>query len=148
MAVRTLLDPADRARLVERLRRLRPESKPAWGKLDAPRMLCHVADTLRIALGELPTRPTHSFLSRTLGRALVVNTRLRAPRGKIDTAPEMMSSRPTSWDADLAACVQLVERVGEGTSRAVHPAFGPLTPEEWGRMSWKHCDHHLTQFGV
>jgi hypothetical protein len=148
MPIPTLLDPNDRARLVERLRCLRPEARPAWGTLDAPRMLCHVADSLRLALGELPARPTHSFFSRTLGKALVVNTRLRPPRGKIKTAPEMLTSRPASWDADLAACVQLVERVGAGTARAVHPTFGPLTPAEWGRISWKHLDHHLIQFGA
>src|SRR5262249_16944604 len=128
---RTLLDPADRAGVVERLRRVRRESRPAWGKLDAPRMLCHVADSLRIAVGDLPSRPTHNLLSRTLGRALVVNTGLRPPRGKIKTSPEMLTTHPSSWDADLAACVALVDRVAAGTSRAVHPAFGPLTPEEW-----------------
>ncbi|WP_410479057.1 DUF1569 domain-containing protein [Pedobacter psychrodurus] len=25
--------------------------------------------------------------------------------------------------------------------------FGPLTPEEWALMQWKHFDHHLRQFG-
>src|SRR5262245_15337024 len=148
MPVPTLLDPKDRAALVERLRRVRPDARPAWGRLDAPRMLCHVADTLRIALGDLPCKPTHNVVTRTLVKALVVNTRLKAPRGKIETAPEMLTARPTSWDADLAACVALLERVGTGQASAVHPAFGPLTPEEWGRMSWKHTDHHLVQFGV
>ena len=29
-----------------------------------------------------------------------------------------------------------------------HPKFGPLTQSEWGRLAWKHRDHHLRQFGV
>jgi Protein of unknown function (DUF1569) len=144
----TLLNDRDRAQLLERLRRLRPEAKPGWGSLDAPRMLCHVADQMRVALGDLPSKPVHSFLTRTLVKFLVVNTGLKPPRGKIQTAPEMLTSQPESWDADLAACLDLAERVGRGDARAVHPAFGPLSPEEWGRLCWKHLDHHLVQFGV
>ena len=146
--MRTLLSNADRSIIVQRLRRVRPDARPAWGSLDAPRMLCHIADQMRVAVGDIPTRPVHSFVSRTLVKFLVVNTGVQPPRGRIKTAPEMLTSRPTAWDADLAACVDLAERVGLGTASAVHPAFGPLTPQEWGRLCWKHLDHHLVQFGA
>jgi hypothetical protein len=29
-----------------------------------------------------------------------------------------------------------------------HPIFGRLTKEQWSRATWKHIDHHLTQFGA
>jgi transposase InsO family protein len=29
-----------------------------------------------------------------------------------------------------------------------HSFFGPLTPEEWAILMYKHLDHHLRQFGV
>jgi hypothetical protein len=148
MAIATLLDDGQRAALLLRLRALRPDSRPLWGRLDAPRMLCHVGDQLRVAVGDLPTRPTGSLLMRTLVKNLVVNTAIRPPRAKIETAPEMLSSQPGEWEADLAACEALVERVAVGECRAVHPAFGPLSPAEWGRLCWKHTDHHLRQFGV
>lgn len=148
MAVRTLCSNEDRSAIVQRLRSVRLDAKPAWGSLDAPRMLCHVADQMRVALGDVPTKPVHNFASRTLVKAIVVNTGLQPPRGKIKTSPEMLKSEPTSWEADLAACVELAERVGRGTATAVHPTFGPLSPPEWGRLCWKHLDHHLLQFGV
>ena len=148
MSIGTLMNSSDRALILERLRRVRPETRPAWGSLDAPRMLCHVADQMRVALGDVPTKPTHSFLSRTLVKSIVVNTGVKPPRGKVQTAPEMLASRPSSWEADLSACVELVDRVAGAAPSAVHPAFGPLSPEEWGRLCWKHLDHHLAQFGV
>lgn len=148
MGTRTLMNNKDCGMILERLRRVRPETRPAWGRLDAPRMLCHVADMMRIALGELPTQPTHSFLSRTLVKSIVVNSGMNPPRGKVQTAPEMLTSRPSSWDGDLSACVELVDRVAGGGAHAVHPAFGPLSAEEWGRLCWKHLNHHLIQFGV
>ena len=143
-----MLNSSDRALLLERLRRVRPESKPVWGTLDAPKMVCHVSDMIRVALGDIPSKPTHTFFSRTLGKAIVVNTSMKPPRGKIQTAPEMLSSRPTSWEGDVAACEALVARIAQGTASAVHPAFGPLSSEEWGRLCWKHLNHHLEQFGV
>ena len=148
MPLRSLLSAEERSDLMRRLRRLTPGTEPAWGTLTAPRMLSHLADQLRVALGDLPARPVHTPVSRTLVKFLVVNTGFEPPRGKIRTAPEMLTSKPGAWDADVSACMQLAERVGAGSARAVHPAFGPLTPEEWGRLCWKHVNHHLVQFGV
>ena len=148
VSVPTLLNDVDRSRLIQRLQRVRPDARPQWGTLDAPRMLCHLADNLRVALGDVPCTPVHTFASRTLVKFLVVNTGFAPPRGKIQTAPEMLASRPATWESDMAACVQLVERVGSGSARAVHPAFGPLSAEEWGRLCWKHTNHHLVQFGA
>jgi len=148
MSLGTLLNRTDRDRILERLRRVRPESQAAWGNLDAPRMLCHIADQMRVAMGDAPIAPRHSFVSRTLVKSIVVNTGLKPPRGKVQTSPEMLASRPGAWEADLSACVELVDRVAAGNTHAVHPAFGRLSPQEWGRLCWKHLDHHLTQFGV
>lgn len=148
MALRTLLDTENRRSILHRLHRLRPDSAPTWGRLDAPRMLCHVADQMRVGLGDIPSVPTHNAASRSLLRFFVVNTGIAPPRGKIETAPEMLSSAPSSWERDLSACIDLVERVGRGSANAVHPAFGPLSAEEWGRLSWKHLNHHLVQFSA
>ena len=148
MPVGTLLDRDDCAALIQRLQRVRPDAAPAWGTLTAPRMLCHVADQMRVALGDVPCQPAHTLATRTLLKFLVVNTGLRPPRGKIRTAPEMLASQPATWDADVATCVELARRIGAGSAHAVHPTFGPLSPEEWGRLSWKHVNHHLVQFGA
>ena len=148
MAIPTLLEEQERSLLLERLRQVRPDAKAAWGSLDAPRMLCHVADQLRVALGDIPTKPVHTLATRTLLKFLVINTGFQPPRGKVQTAPEMLTSQPSSWEADLLACLELVERVGRGGAHAVHPTFGPLSPEQWGKLSWKHLNHHLVQFGV
>jgi hypothetical protein len=148
LAIGTLLNNGDRSLILQRLQRVRPDATPAWGSLTAPRMLCHIADQMRVALGDVATKPVHTFATRTLLKFLVVDTGLKPPRGKIKTAPEMLASQPTSWEADLAACVDLAERVGRGAASAVHPTFGPLSPREWGRLCWKHVNHHLVQFGA
>lgn len=144
----TVMSRGDRERILERLRRVHPGARPRWGTLDAPRMLCHLADAMRVALGEIATAPAHNLVSRTLGKHVVVNTSFRAPPGRVRTAPEMLSTKPAGWDEDLRSLEELVARVGAGEASSVHPAFGLLSPEEWGRLSWKHIDHHLRQFGA
>ena len=143
----TLLDSADRAALLQRLRRLQPTSRARWGTFTAPRMVCHLADSLRVGLGELNTKRVDTLPSRTLLKWLVVYSPVPPPRGKIQTAPEMLTTGPTTWTEDLARVEELVGRVATTPSTATHPFFGPLTPGGWGRLSWKHLDHHLRQFG-
>ena len=36
----------------------------------------------------------------------------------------------------------------QGCTTHPHTFFGPLTPDEWARLMYKHLDHHLRQFGV
>ncbi|TPW11975.1 MAG: hypothetical protein FD129_1557, partial [bacterium] len=62
--------------------------------------------------------------------------------------PEAFTTKPGKWDADLAACHQLIERVAAAERLEPHPFFGNLNIDEWGRLSWKHLDHHLRQFGA
>ena len=143
----TLLNPPDREAILDRLRQLQPSTPPRWGTFTAPRMVCHLVDNLRVCLGEVPTKRTDNLPSRTLVKWLVVYTPMRPPPGKVQTAPEMLVSAPTTWEEDMAQVEQLIDRLAAVRSSAVHPYFGPLTHGGWGRLAWKHLDHHLRQFG-
>jgi Protein of unknown function (DUF1569) len=142
----TLLNPSDRVTILNRLRKVQPSSQGAWGKLTAPKMLCHLADSLRVALGDAQAKRVDNPVSRTLLKWLVVYSPMSPPKGKVQTAPEMLASAPTTWADDLKTVEKLVERMAHPTS-AVHPFFGPLSHGGWGRLAWKHIDHHLRQFG-
>jgi hypothetical protein len=143
----TLLSATDRASIIARLRRVTPDRVPLWGGLTAPRMLCHVTDQLRVATGIIIGRHRDTLFRRTLLKWVVVRSSMQAPPGKVQTVPEMLSTVPTSWDADMATCIRLINEVGLGKANGRHPAFGPLSAREWGRIGWKHLDHHLRQFG-
>ena len=40
------------------------------------------------------------------------------------------------------------ERGAAGIGDKMHPTFGPMKAEQWGKSMWKHLDHHLRQFGL
>ena len=144
----TLTSAVPRNAILLRLERMPPTATPAWGTLDAPRMICHVSDQLRVALGLIPLQKrSDTLFRRTLLKWVVLYTGFEPPHGKVRTAREMLTSAPTGWRADLDECGRLVEAVGNGGAHAVHPAFGSLTPSEWGILCWKHLDYHLRQFG-
>lgn len=144
----TLRDPAERAAIVARLRQMSPDRKGRWGRLTSAAALCHMSDQFRGALGVIDCVPHRTLFSRTIGKWLVVDTRMPAPPGRIQTSPEMLTTPPGRFVEDLAECVRLMEQVGTERPMGVHPTFGPMDPAEWGRMGWKHTDHHLQQFGL
>ena len=143
----TLLNRTDLEAILHRLRRLQPSAAPRWGTLTAPRMVCHLADALRVGLGDLPAQRVDTLPRRTVLKWLVVYTPMPPPPGKVQTAPEMLTSEPTTWEEDLAQLEKLIVRLAATPTTTAHPFFGPLSHGGWGRLSWKHLDHHLRQFG-
>jgi hypothetical protein len=150
LAMKTLFDPAVREDFCQRVDRLTAESAPRWGKFTAAQMLAHLNDSLRMAIGELPTAPKKGPFRYWPLKPLVLYV-LPFPKS-VPTAPELLKRCAT---ADLAAEQDTFKRLAErAASKPVtdrwpdHPAFGTLDREAWGKLGWKHTEHHLKQFGV
>ncbi len=131
-----------------RVRSLAPDRVALWGTLTAPRMVCHLCDQLRVALGETQAKPVDTLLRRTLAKWVILYAGLPTPKGKVPTVPEMLETRPGIWEKDLRTCCTLLARVGTESPAGRHPAFGPMNAREWSRLAYLHADHHLRQFGV
>lgn len=148
----TLFDSETERRARARVEALRPDAAARWGKMNARQMICHLTDSFRVALGEVPVVPKWTPLRIALLRRLFVFT-LPTPKGKVPTTPEFQRTEPGEWAGDVAewnaALDRFVLRGKEKSPRwGTHPAFGDLDTDEWGRLAARHCDHHLAQFGV
>jgi len=146
--VPTLLVEHDREALLRRLHTLTPEHQRRWGKMTAHQMLCHVSDQMRVALGDLPAKSYGGTFSGQLARLYAIHTPLPWPKGKVRTAPEMLTAKPAAWAADVRACEGLIRRFASERPASVHPRFGKLSAEEWGVLGGKHLAYHFSQFGV
>jgi hypothetical protein len=146
---RTLWNAGDRDSILNRFERLSPDARPRWGTLDAPRMVTHVTDSMRASIGELPLAPKSSPL-QYWPLNVVVMFYLPWPKSA-PTAPELLDRSPGSWAAELDAFRSAVDRF---IARDVngpwpaHVAFGRINGNQWGRLTYRHLDHHLGQFGV
>lgn len=136
----------------ERIVRLGPNSQRQWGKMTAPQALAHCANTMEWAVGD--RKEPRMFIGRILG-PLVKSRVLKGDEPMRRNAPTT-KSLVISDERDLAKerqrlCV-LIDRFStggpQGCTKHPHTFFGPLTPEEWSRLMYKHLDHHLQQFGV
>jgi hypothetical protein len=147
--VKSLWQEPARREVLDRLTRLTPTQRPAWGRFTAPEMVAHLADALRMALGDLPTASKRLPLRHPPLKQFVIYW-MPFPKGA-PTARELVARRPGEWDAELAACRDLVERFGRETPARAwpdHPAFGRMSARQWGVIAYRHLDHHLRQFGV
>ena len=135
----------------DRLARIMPDRAAAWGRMTAPQMVCHLAESLKMAMGELQVAPKNLPIRFPPLKQLIV---YYAPFPKnAPTAPELVARVPRDWPADVADLQALVDCfvARGGDARAVwpaHPAFGRLSRRAWGVLVYRHMDHHLRQFGA
>jgi hypothetical protein len=147
---KTVFKPAGLQEIRERLSRLRPDSARQFGKMNAHQMMCHMEDALRVSTGERPARSKNSFMAKPIVRWLVIYL-VPWPKGKAETVPEMLLTKPGNFEDDRSRLVTLLRQTAErGPSAewAVHPAFGNITGKDYGVLIYRHFDHHLRQFGV
>ena len=64
----------------------------------------------------------------------------RAPRARARNMGEEVARFRAAVDA-------LIKRPKDG-AWPVHVAFGQLSGAQWGRLLYRHTDHHFKQFGV
>lgn len=133
----------------QRLQRLTAESRGQWGKMTIDQMLSHLSDACRMALGELATTNKSGPLQfRPLAKAVIYW--LPWPKGA-PTAPELLSRVPVSVEAEKQDLQLLLDRLVAKSQQQewpAHPAFGALSNQDWGRLIYRHLDHHFKQFGV
>jgi hypothetical protein len=136
--------------MCRRIERLTPDSRAQWGKFTAAQMVAHLNDAMRMATGELPVEPRRMPIRYFPLKQLILYV-LPFPKGA-PTAPELLARCNA---ADLKTEQREFVKIAEKTAAKPasdqwpdHPAFGPLTYKAWGKLVFRHTDHHLKQFGV
>lgn len=147
--MKTLYHEGRRQELKTRLGRLNADSRPQWGKFDAPKMIVHCSDAIRMALGKLPTESKRLPIRHPPLKQLLVYW-LPWPKGA-PTARELLERTPADWGSEVARLMELLEEAGtvpRGFEWPEHPAFGRMSHRAWGVLGYRHLDHHFRQFGV
>ena len=139
----------DRRVLMERARRLTASTEAVWGKMNAPQMVAHLTNAMRMATGDLPVRgKRHPARLFPLKQLLIYVVPM--PKN-LPTAKELISREPEPFNGEVEALSAVID---DFASRPpdfqwpAHPLFGPMSRRDWGKLTYRHCDHHLRQFGV
>jgi hypothetical protein len=143
---------AERAdELQQRLQQLKPDSRRQWGKMSPAQMLAHCSAGIEMAAGDI--RPPRAMIGRIIGPAVKrVALRDEEPmRRNSPTSKELVVTGNLDFEAERKRLSGLIDRFAEtgpsGCTSHPHLFFGPLTPDEWAILMYKHLDHHLRQFG-
>lgn len=120
--------------------------------MNAPEMVCHLADAFRWSLGDRAGSAARLPIPAPLARLVALRLPLPWPRGA-PTMPEMDQraggTPPGDFREDMEALLDLMERfVAFQGEWPRHPVFGFMSREDWGRWGYRHTDHHLRQFGA
>jgi hypothetical protein len=147
--MKTIWNDTDRRELEERLNRLTPDTRPQWGKFTAPQLVVHLADSLHMALGELPVASKNLPIRYPPLKQLFLYV-LPFPKG-VPTSPELIARAPGPWDAGVAEIRTLLMQMATRDPNVEwpdHPAFGRMRRKDWGVLVYRHMAHHFRQFGV
>lgn len=146
-----LFNPIVRQSIETRIDALTPDREPVWGTMTCGRMVTHVSDQLRLAVGDLRVTDPKPGPLRHFPLKYFVLYIAPWPKAKIQAPVEAFSTDPVAWERDVSTLKELITRVCERQTAKtwpVHPIFGKMTAALTGKLSGRHLDHHLRQFGV
>jgi hypothetical protein len=147
----TVFDIEAQREIRARLDRLTKDTPAVWGAMRVAQMLRHVTRTLQTPTGVLVPPPLPwpvRFVGRLMKRRALGDRPI--PRNA-PTSPVFKVTEPCDLDTEKAAFTAAFDQLARGPAAvraAEHVLFGPMTPQDWGRLMYKHIDHHFRQFGV
>ena len=148
--MKSIFNTENRREIIGRVGALTPDSKRGWGKMTVTQMVRHCVACEEYYFGNVHVK--RSFLGRLIGpfaiKGLLKDDSTVLSKG----APTNAAFKTTEDLQDLAAETEkwraLLEKYGSYDQEYfVHWFFGKMSKEQLGQFVYKHCDHHLRQFG-
>lgn len=150
--MQTLFDQKTHQEILIRIDNLTKNSKPNWGEMDVAQMVKHCQMPLLVATGKMELSEDIGILKRMvlkLYKPIMYNDK---PWPENITTPK--DFKVTDKYVFEVERNKLKAAINEFHNKALnmhwpeHPFFGHFNTDQWGRMQYKHLDHHLKQFGV
>lgn len=147
--MKSIFDEESYQDILERMDKLSPESERQWGKMSVAQMLWHCQLPIRLAIKNEKTSRKGNFLIRLLFKKSLYND--KPWRKNLPTIPAAKATEEKDFEKEYATLRELITELHllkDRNSWNPHPIFGEFTPEQWGKLEYKHLDHHFRQFGV
>ena len=146
--MQSLTDTQYNAEIINRINSLMPDTKPVWGKMSSAQMMAHCVEAMRSAYGE--TKLKRVLMGRLFGKMAKKSIVSDKPfKHGLPTDKSFVIKENKNFEEEKSKLIGYVKKYNtELLTKNSHPFFGDMSTNEWDRLTAKHLDHHLRQFGV
>lgn len=150
--MQTLFDQKVHQEILTRIDLLTENSQPKWGKMDVGQMVKHCQMPLLVASGKMELTEKAGILKKMvfkLYKPIMYNDKPWPE--SVSTPKDFKITEPQIFETErdhLKTTVKEFHEKALNMHWPKHPYFGSFSTDQWGRMQFKHLDHHLRQFGV
>ncbi len=147
--MKSLFEESTLQEIETRITKLSNTSNPTWGKMDVSQMFYHCQFPLKIALHKDHPQLKPSLLAKLFFKKALYNDKLW--KKNLPTHSKLKVVEQKEFDKEKEELLNLVIEFSNQRDKKVwdpHPMFGKFTQDQWGKMQYKHLDHHLQQFNV
>jgi oxepin-CoA hydrolase/3-oxo-5,6-dehydrosuberyl-CoA semialdehyde dehydrogenase len=133
---------------------LQPGETPRWGRMTAPQMVEHLLWTFELSTGRAHVECFIPEERRASMKAFLYHNRPAPPDFENPALREGLPPLRYPGLPEAVGALRLeVERFlaqasTDPAATHTHPLFGSIGADEWSRTHFKHCCHHLLQFGL
>jgi hypothetical protein len=147
----SIFDQKDNHHLIERIKKLNPQTQGLWGKMNVSQMMAHLQEPLLVMTGEKTIKFTlwGRFFGKYLKNKFIKNrgfgkNLLTHEKFKVVDAKQFQNEQEK-----LINTMLIIQQQGTNViTKNKHPFFGNITHQEWADLMYLHINHHLNQFGV
>jgi hypothetical protein len=149
--MKSIFEKNTREGIIDRINSLTDSNKPLWGKMNVVQMVRHCALCEDYYFGNIEVK--RSLLGRLFGKKAIKGI-LKDEQSTIGknapTSPQFkVTENLQNLETEKGKWISLINRYETfNKDHFVHWFFGNMTRDQLGQFVYKHCDHHLRQFGV
>ncbi|MAB57513.1 MAG: hypothetical protein CL524_08185 [Aequorivita sp.] len=146
--MKSLFGEAAFSEINDRIDNLSANSEKLWGKMSVGQMLSHCQEPLKVALGKGKIKKQFFPLAFLFKKSLYND---KPWKRNLPTASSFRVLEDKDFATEKVVLKKLIAEFHTKKNQTLwepHPIFGKFSAEQWGKMQYKHLDHHLQQFGV
>jgi hypothetical protein len=134
--------------IYDRVANIEPGAQRQWGKMNVIQMLNHLKVATGSALNAYSLKDESSFLSRTIIKFIALRVLKHLPKNA--KAPEgfkIEMDNALDFNTEKEQVLNILKKAYSSSYHSFHhPLFGTMSRQLWGRLIYRHFDHHLRQF--
>ena len=144
----TIFNPTNFLEIYNRAVDIKSNAQRQWGKMNLVQMLNHLKIATGSGINIYKLKREGSWLWRTIIKFIVIWILRRLPKNaKAAEGFKIEMNRPLDFNTEKVELLNVLKKAYASTSDFYpHPMFGKMSREEWGRLVYRHFDHHFRQF--